>query len=296
MQGHAPYAAIGSARVPLVLQTNKGRRRQAAIVVTVAIVVMSAPLASVGAGGRGYGSLQLAQASGTAGPSILVASSIVVEPAKQTPLPIQIGNADPTSLAALLLVVKGLPPTISLTKGHALTAGTWVLPVMDLSSLAINVPMDVAARSELMIGVMGRDGKMVAEVRTTLIIAPAPLAAAAKADPKVEPAPSSVPPQATIPPLTPADRQSAEKMVVLGERELELGNIARARLFLLRAAQMGLARGALLLATTYDPRDLARMRAVAVQPDLAEARKWYDRARELGAPEAVERLSRLQGR
>ena len=32
-----------------------------------------------------------------------------------------------------------------------------------------------------------------------------------------------------------------------------------------------------------------------VQPNLGEARKWYERARELGAPEAEERLARLGG-
>jgi len=32
-----------------------------------------------------------------------------------------------------------------------------------------------------------------------------------------------------------------------------------------------------------------------VAPNLTEARKWYERARELGAPEAEERLARLGG-
>ena len=45
-------------------------------------------------------------------------------------------------------------------------------------------------------------------------------------------------------------------MVARGEREIEQGNIAVARQFFLRAAQAGLARGALLLAATYDPREL----------------------------------------
>ena len=68
-----------------------------------------------------------------------------------------------------------------------------------------------------------------------------------------------------------------------------------ARQFFLRAAQLGLARGALLLAASYDPRELARWGAQGIQPNLTEARKWYERARELGAPEAEERLARLGG-
>jgi TPR repeat protein len=76
---------------------------------------------------------------------------------------------------------------------------------------------------------------------------------------------------------------------------MQSGNIVFARQFFLRSAQMGLPRAALLLAATYDPRELQRMRARGVQPDVAEARKWYERALELGAPEAKERLANLGG-
>ena len=68
---------------------------------------------------------------------------------------------------------------------------------------------------------------------------------------------------------------------------------AQARQFFLRAAQMGLARGALMMAATYDPRELTRMRSVSVQPNVAEARKWYMRAVELGASEAAHKLATL---
>jgi TPR repeat protein len=50
-----------------------------------------------------------------------------------------------------------------------------------------------------------------------------------------------------------------------------------------------------MLAATYDPREIARVGAVGVQPNLAEARRWYTRAIELGAPDAAERLARLGG-
>jgi TPR repeat protein len=73
------------------------------------------------------------------------------------------------------------------------------------------------------------------------------------------------------------------------------GNIATARQFFLRAAQLGMARGALLLAATYDPRELARWGARGVQANVGEARRWYERARELGATEAQGRLAGLGG-
>jgi hypothetical protein len=97
------------------------------------------------------------------------------------------------------------------------------------------------------------------------------------------------------PVLSPQEREAAEKMVARGERDLADGNVALARQFFLRAATAGFARGALLLAATYDPQELARLGVVGLQPSPAEARKWYERALELGAPEAQERLARLAG-
>ena len=83
------------------------------------------------------------------------------------------------------------------------------------------------------------------------------------------------------------------KLVHGGVRYLEQGNITPARQFFRRAAEAGLAQAAIRLATTYDPAELRRFKAQGLVPDLAEARKWYERARELGADEAEERLSRL---
>jgi TPR repeat protein len=66
-------------------------------------------------------------------------------------------------------------------------------------------------------------------------------------------------------------------------------------MFFQHAAEAGLALGAIRLATTFDPTELTRLQAQGVRPDREEARRWYERARELGAPEAEERLARLGG-
>jgi TPR repeat protein len=47
------------------------------------------------------------------------------------------------------------------------------------------------------------------------------------------------------------------------------------------------------LAATYDPEELNKMRVIGLVPDPAAARKWYEKARELGALEASDRLRRL---
>jgi hypothetical protein len=88
-------------------------------------------------------------------------------------------------------------------------------------------------------------------------------------------------------------RHLAEVMGARGERELSQGNVSGARQFLLRAAEAGLARAALLLGSTYDQHEFARLRIRGMQPNPSLARKWYLRALELGEVEAGAALLRL---
>jgi len=93
-----------------------------------------------------------------------------------------------------------------------------------------------------------------------------------------------------------ADRSvQAERMITQGERYLAQGNIVVARQYFLRAAESANARGALRLAETHDPQELARLGVFGINPDPALAQKWYERALELGASEALSRLQRLAG-
>src|SRR5262249_27426014 len=86
-----------------------------------------------------------------------------------------------------------------------------------------------------------------------------------------------------IQPLTPEERVRAENLVARGQRYLRSRNLQVARHFFQRAAVLGLERGALLLAATYDRRELSNLGVLGVQPDSVLAQKWYERARALGA-------------
>lgn len=239
--------------------------------------------------------LQLAQTGGAEIPRIAVLATVVGEPATQMPLQIRIAPTESIPRNSFLRL-RGLPPTASLSEGHSIAPGAWAIPLNGLPRLRLNLPASIAGKSDLVISLVDEDGKLLAEARVSLVIqqqAPAsapPAPAAVEEKERVAP-----PPRALAPALTPADRENAEKLVARGERDLEQGNIAQARQFFLRAAQTGLAQGALMLAATYDPRELARMRAVSVQPNIAEARKWYTRAVELGAPDAAHKLATLGG-
>jgi len=63
-----------------------------------------------------------------------------------------------------------------------------------------------------------------------------------------------------------------------------------------RAAEAGLAESALALGGTFDPVELSKLRVLGLQPDVASARQWYEKARQLGAREAEDRLRRLENR
>lgn len=234
---------------------------------------------------------RLAQASSAEGPRITVAPAISTHSASQAALTIRVGPSDALPRNSFVRV-RGLPPTVSLSEGYATAPGAWAVPLYALATLQMIVPAGVTGRAELSISLVNEDGALLADAKVLLTIAahqtPAPAQEA-----KAPPAPSPRPPQPQAPMLSPADREAAERFIARGEQEIERGQVAIARQFFLRAAQAGLARGALLLAATYDPRELARWGVHGVLPNLPEARKWYERARELGAPEAEERLARL---
>jgi hypothetical protein len=113
----------------------------------------------------------------------------------------------------------------------------------------------------------------------------------AKAAPN--PAPVSQPQPA--PPLDQASRAVALKLLKRGDEELAEGRVAPARLLYERAAEMGLAQAAMALGGTFDAAELAKPHLHNILPDPVEAKRWYERAKTLGAAEAAARLQRLGG-
>jgi hypothetical protein len=109
------------------------------------------------------------------------------------------------------------------------------------------------------------------------------------------PAPKPVAPPAP-PAMTAEVRQRNARMVEQGDKALAQGNIASARQFYLRAADAADGAACLKLAETYDPAELGRLKAQGIVGDPVEAKRWYERARDLGIAAAIEKLARLAGR
>ncbi len=96
--------------------------------------------------------------------------------------------------------------------------------------------------------------------------------------------------------MTEEARKRADGYFARGQQHLKDGDIASARLFFQRAAEVGLAEAALAMGATFDADELQRLKAQGTRADAAEARRWYERASELGNAEAGTRLKRLGAR
>jgi hypothetical protein len=202
-------------------------------------------------------------------PYIGVARSITAQPATQVAFPIRVGQVPRDSFVR----VRGLPPTAALSEGHAVAPGVWAVPLNVLPHLTITLPATATGSADVMVTLVGRDGAVLVETRCTLVVAGLP----------------------AQPLLTPYDRQRALQFLEKGNEQLVQGLVASARQLYERATDLGLAEAAMALAATYDAAELDRPHLRGVQPDANEARRWYERARALGARGAVQRLQRLGG-
>jgi len=127
---------------------------------------------------------------------------------------------------------------------------------------------------------------------------PEPIAPTPAVSPATEPTPA-VPP-ATEPTLVvpPADRRlsgaDSAALVARGDAFVRARDVASARLFYERAAEMGDGRGALQMGATFDPAFLDRAGLRGAQGNQPEALWWYRRARDLGDTEADRLLKTLE--
>ncbi len=234
---------------------------------------------------------------------------IVAEAAGQVPFPIQIEPADAIPRNSFVRL-RGLPPMAALSEGYVIGAGSWAVPISALPDLKISLPVAAAGRSEVSILLVAVDGAVLVETKTAVSVGTGQAANQARertpppggatmlrAGVPVDLGPARQEPTAAAPPVVPRsvpqDRERVMRLLSKGNEQLEEGNISAARLFYERAAEAGLAEGAMALAATFDAAELGRLNVRGIKADPKQARQWYERARQLGAGEADERLRRL---
>jgi hypothetical protein len=237
-----------------------------------------------------WAAVPLAEAQQRERPRISVPAETKAEPASRTRLQIEVGP--PGAIAKHSFVrIRGLPPAVALSGGHSIAPGAWAVPLTALPNLTIILPVGQQGPTEVAISLVSIEGNVLAEAKTTLVVTQ-PAARAVKPALGAGTAPRVI----VVPKLTPEQRERALGLHAKGLEELEHGSVYTARKFFELAAEIGLPQSAVAAAGTYDPEELAKLRVIGLQPDVAAARKWYERARELGAAEAADRLRRLGSR
>jgi hypothetical protein len=107
------------------------------------------------------------------------------------------------------------------------------------------------------------------------------------------PAPATTSSPARVEPVQELTPNEIAGFVRRAQELLASGDLPAARNYLTRAAEAHDARAALLLAKTFDPMVSRHLASADLGPDLAQARNWYQKAREWGAPEAQRQLDAL---
>jgi hypothetical protein len=225
------------------------------------------------------------------------------------------------------VTIRKLPTDAKLTAGRRMSASEWRVPAQEISDAAIIPPTDFVGEMNLSAELRSSDDAAlvatfvrltwtsaqtasgVAASASTAGVPPGPVAPAQEqlqaialppptvkelaAIPSAITAPAVATPQARGEPTVQLSPNDVASLVRRAQELLASGDLQEARGFLTRAAEAHDARAALLLAKTFDPIGSTRLGAPDLGPDLAQALNWYQRARELGSPEAQRQLDAL---
>jgi hypothetical protein len=175
---------------------------------------------------------------------------VLVVPNVDTPVPVQV-EMRASSNQRLVLELRGVPPEFSLSHGAARSTGTWWIPVSDLPKTTWRTTAMTRVKIEINIALLALQSS-----------------------------------SSSSTPLVPGAGQRATSTNKLLDRARDLlaeGNVTQARRFLERAANGGLAEAAIVLAGTYEARQLIRLNARGLRPDPVAAHHWRERANALKA-------------
>jgi hypothetical protein len=227
--------------------------------------------------------------------------------------PLELGVSVDAPAPGMTVMIKWMPAGARLTAGRRASANEWRVPAQIISDAAIIPPTDFVGELNLAAELRGADGAILVTtfIRLTWMSAqPASAGVSAASTAAAPPTPAAPAPQqpqaiASPPPDAPAAATphaepirevSPNEIAGLVRRAQELlasGDLQGARVLLTFAADAHDARAALLLAKTFDPTASRQLSATDPGPDLAQARNWYQRAREWGSPEAQRQLDAL---
>jgi hypothetical protein len=170
-----------------------------------------------------------------------------------------------------ILVLTGLPANATLSGAVLMGTNTWHLPPGALQRLEIVVPEWSATVFEVGVALRRTNGMVAGQAKMWLAVPP-----------------PSAPTGVSL------DEAALKKLVRSGDELLGRGDVVAARAMYERAAARGSAQAALAMGTSYDPPRLWALGVFGMIGSKERARQWYQRADELGHPDAKARLKALQ--
>jgi Bacterial SH3 domain len=198
-------------------------------------------------------------------------ASVVSEAGKEAAFAISLDSSENLPPRSII-TIRGLPEGTSFSAGRPYGETEWSLRPDELRGLRLKLPASASGRRALSVTVVAADGRMIASSSTRLDIAPDPKAALI---------------------LRPQDTARIDELIAHGRKMVDVGYFPGARAYFQRAAEAGSAEAAFSVGLSYDPSFIAEMGAQGIQPDVKQARIWYERAKALGYKDADAQLRAL---
>jgi hypothetical protein len=174
--------------------------------------------------------------------------------------------------ARSIIAIREIPPGATFSQGRPYGSSEWSLTPDEIGDLRLHLPKGVTSGTDMRIELMGADGTILASATTRLEIAQDPRAALV---------------------LRSDESDRIDDLIKHGQKMVEVGYLAGARAYFRRAVEAGSGEAALLLGACYDPAFIEKIGAQGIEPDLKEARTWYQRAKQLGVADADAKLAQL---
>ena len=213
------------------------------------------------------------QAETEARPEIALTSKprIEAKAGEDVPFSIAIDSVDMLP-ARSIIAIREIPPGATFSQGRPYGSSGWSLTPDEIGDLQLRMPKGVTSGTDTRIELMGADGTILASATTRLEIAQDPRAALV---------------------LRSDESDRIDDLINHGQKMVEVGYLAGARAYFRRAVEAGSGEAALLLGACYDPAYIEKIGAQGIEPDLKEARTWYERAKQLGVADADAKLAQL---
>jgi len=213
------------------------------------------------------------QAETEARPEIALTTEprIEAKAGEDVPFSIAIDSVDMLP-ARSIIAIREIPPGATFSQGRPYGSSEWSLTPDEIGDLRLHLPKGVTSGTDMRIELMGADGTILASATTRLEIAQDPRAALV---------------------LRSDESDRIDDLIKHGQKMVEVGYLAGARAYFRRAVEAGSGEAALLLGACYDPAFIEKIGAQGIEPDLKEARTWYQRAKQLGVADADAKLAQL---